>query len=47
MFEVNIKDTRIRKVNARVKNKDTVDIVLVTLLSTLSTIHFLLQCFDC
>ena len=32
MFKVNNKDTRIRKVNDKVKNKDTNDVVLVCLL---------------
>ena len=43
MFKVNNKDTRIRKVNEKVKNKETVDVVLASLLLTLSTFHFLLQ----
>ena len=37
MFKVNNKDNRIRKVNDKVKNKDTVDIALVSLLLTLNT----------
>ena len=41
------KDTRIRKVNDKVKNKDTVDVVLVSLLLILNTFHLLLQCFYC
>ena len=41
------KDTRIRKVNIKVKNKDTVDVVLATLSLTLGTLHFLLQYFYC
>ena len=45
MFKVNNKETRIRKVNDKVKNKDTVDVVLASLLLTLNTFHFLLQCF--
>ena len=47
MFKVNNKDTRIHKVNDKVKNKDTVDVVLASLLLTLTTFHFLLQCFYC
>ena len=47
MFKVNNKDTRIRKVNDKVKNKDTVDVVRAFLLLTLNTFHFLLQCFYC
>ena len=47
MFKVNNKVTRIRKVNDKVKNKDTVDVVLASLLLTLNTCHFLLQCFYC
>ena len=43
MFKVNNKDTRIRKVNNKVKNKDTVDIVLASLLLTLNAFHFLLH----
>ena len=42
-FKVKIKDTRIHKVN----NKDTVDVILVSLLLTLDTFHFLLQFFYC
>ena len=45
MFKVNNKDTRIRKINDKVKNKDTVDVVLASLLFTLNTFHFLLKCF--
>ena len=41
MFKVNNKDTRKRKVNNKVKNKDTVDVVLASLLLTLNTFHFL------
>ena len=44
---VNNKDTRTRKVNDKVKNKDTVDVVLASLLLTLNTFHFLSQCFYC
>ena len=40
-------DTRIHRVNDKVKNKDTVHVVLVFLLLTLNTFHFLLQCFYC
>ena len=47
MFRVDNKDTRIRQFNIKVKNKDTVDVVLATLLLTLITFHFLLQCFYC
>ena len=47
MFKVNHKDTRIRKVNDKVKNKDTVDVVLASLFLTLNTFHFLLHCFYC
>ena len=47
MFKVNNKDTRICKVNDKVKNKDTIDIVLASLLLTLNTFYFLLQCFYC
>ena len=47
MFKVNNKETRIRKVNDKVKNKDTVDVVLASLLLTLNTFHFLLHCFYC
>ena len=41
MFKVNNKDTRIRKVNDRVKNKDTVDVVLASLLLTLNALCLL------
>ena len=44
-LKVNNKDTRIRRVNNKVKNKDTADVVLVSLLLTLNTFHFFLQCF--
>ena len=47
MFKVKNRDTRIRKVNNKVKNKDTIDVVLASLLLTLNTFHFLLQCFYC
>ena len=47
MFKVNNKDTRIDKVNDKVKNKDTVDVVLASLVLTLNTFDFLLQCFYC
>ena len=47
MFKVKNRDTRIRKVNDKVKNKDTIDVVLASLLLTLNTFHFLLQCFYC
>ena len=42
MFKVINKDTRIRKVNDKVNNKDILDVVLVSLLLTLNTFHFLL-----
>ena len=35
------------KVNDKVKNKDTVDVVLPSLLLTLNIFHFLLQCSKC
>ena len=35
MFKVNKKDIRIRKVNDKVRNKDTVDVVQASLLLTL------------
>ena len=41
MFKVNNKDTRIRKINDKVSNKDTVNVVLVSLLLTLNMFHFL------
>ena len=47
MFKVNIKGTRISKVNDKVKNKYTVDVVLVPLLLNLNTFHVLLPCFFC
>ena len=47
MFKVNNKDTKICIVNNKVKNKDTIDIVLPSLLLTLNISHFLLQCFYC
>ena len=47
MFKVNNKDTRIRKVGDNVKNKNTIDVVLASLLLTLDKFHFLLQCFYC
>ena len=47
MFKANNKDTRIRKVNDKIKRKDTVDVVLASLLLTLNTFHFLLQSFNC
>ena len=47
MFRVDNKDTRIHKVNIKVKNKDIVEVVLATLSLTLRTFHFLLQCFYC
>ena len=42
MFKVNNKGTKIRKVNEIVNNKDTADVVLVSLFLTLNTFHFLL-----
>ena len=47
MFKVNNKDTRICKVNNKIKNKETTDVVLVTLFLTLSTFQSMLQCFYC
>ena len=47
MFKVNTKDSRIRAFNDKVKNKNTIDVVLASLLLTLNTFHFLLQCFFC
>ena len=47
IFKVNNKPTRIRKVNDNVKNKGTVGLVLASLLLTLNTFHFFLQCFYC
>ena len=46
-FRVNNKDTTTLKVNDKVKNKDTVDVVLAYLFLTLNTFHFLLHCFYC
>ena len=46
MFKVNNRDTKIRKVNDKVKNKDTVNVVVASLVSTLNTFHFLLQSFS-
>ena len=45
MFKVNNKDTRMRIVNGKADNKDTVDFVLVSLLLNLTTFRFLLQYF--
>ena len=45
MFKINKNGTRIRKVNDKVNNKYTVDVVLVSLLLTLNTFHFWKQCF--
>ena len=45
MFKINNKGTRIRRVNDKVNNKDTIDVVLVSLFLNLNTFHFLLQCF--
>ena len=47
MFKVDNKDTGIRKINDKVKNKDTVDFAQASLLLTLNAFHFLLQCFYC
>ena len=41
MFKVNNKDTRIRKVNDKFKNKDTFDVVLASSLLISNTFHFL------
>ena len=43
IFKVNNKDTRIRKIDDKVKNKDSPDIALASLLLTLSSFHFLLK----
>ena len=40
IFKVSNKDTRVCKVNNKVKNKDNVDVVLASFLLTLSTFHF-------
>ena len=45
MFKVNNKEISIGKVNDKVKNKDTIDVVLTTSLLTLDAFHFLLKCF--
>ena len=45
LFKTDNKDTRIRKVDDKAKNKDTVDVALASLLLTLNT--FLLQCSYC
>ena len=45
MFKVNNKDTRIRKVNDKVKNKDTVDVVLASLLLDFEHISLLASVF--
>ena len=42
MFKVNNKDTRIHKVNDKVKNKDTDDAILAYLLLTWNIFHLLL-----
>ena len=47
MLKVNNKDTRVCKVNNKVKYKDPVDVILTSLLLFLNTFHFLLQCFHC
>ena len=47
MFKVNNKDTGTCKVNDKVKNKDTVDVFLASLVLKLNTFHLLLQCFYC
>ena len=46
MLKVDNKDTRIRKVNNKVKNKDTIEVVLATFLLTMSTFH-ISHCFYC
>ena len=46
-FKNNNKGTRICKVNDKANKKDTIDVVLASLLLTLSTFYFLLQCFYC
>ena len=46
-LKVSNKDTRIRKVNVKVKNKDTVDVVLFFLLLTLNAFYFFLERFYC
>ena len=38
------KDTGIRKINDKVKNKDTVKVILASLLITLNIFNFLSQC---
>ena len=45
MFKINNKGTRIRRVNDKVNNKDTIDVVLVSLLLTFNTFDYLLQSF--
>ena len=45
MFKVNDKDTRIHKVNDKVKKKDTVDVVLACLLLTLLTLNTHFTCY--
>ena len=45
--KVKNKDTRIPQVKDKVKNKDTVDVDVASLLLTLNTFQFLLQCFFC
>ena len=47
MFKVKTTDTRIRKVNNKIKNKDTIDAVLAFLLLILNTFHFLLPFLFC
>ena len=47
MFKVNHKDTRISKFNGKVKNKDTVDAFLASLLLTFNSFYFLLQSCYC
>ena len=47
MFKVNNENTRIRKVNDKDKNKDTIDVALASLLLILNTFDFLLQCYYC
>ena len=45
MFKLISKDTRIRQVNDKVKNKDTAEVVLASLLLALNLLHFLFCCY--
>ena len=45
MFKLISKDTRISQVNDKVKNKDTVEVVLASLLLALNLLHFLFCCY--